>query len=428
MSQTAARAEEPVSAAQPNVWSPVRLVSAAGATVGLCILGDSLMYAILPLAASSLGIPTAMIGVLLSVNRFVRLGSNLWSSSLFERFGPRRPFVAASVLGVLSTVLYGLMGGFALLLPARLLWGVAWSGLRQGGYVAVWTGNPAQKGRLTGYLWGLVRLGSALSVVVGGFLYDRYGYFPTIWAIVALSALSIPVAIAIRWPAPRAEGRPSAPDTRPTAQRVERGNWFRAAADAVHATEARWLVSATFFQYLLSGVVLSTTSIYLLQLFGGDPDLLLLGIGIAGITGILQASRWLTDLALGPAAGFVSDRYGQPTTILALGALELSALAATLVVPALVGVFCLLLALLSDGMLHTVMSAAATGTATRTERPHIFVGVYTTLSDFGSALGPLAAYTIGESIGLGTSYMVVGAAMIFCMIQVFRLTPRRAAA
>src|SRR5690554_3988948 len=115
--------------ARRAVW----LVASVGATVGLAIMGDSLMYSILPLAASSLGIALPLVGVLLSANRLVRLLSNLGASRFYERMPPKWPFAISVALGLAATLAYGVVTGFALFLGARLLWGIAWSGLRQGG-------------------------------------------------------------------------------------------------------------------------------------------------------------------------------------------------------------------------------------------------------------------------------------------------------
>lgn len=111
-----------------------RLVVSAGIVVGLCILGDSFLYSILPLEAAKLGIALPLVGVLLSANRLVRLISNTAVSGVFERLGPKRPFALSALLGVLTTAMYAVGYGFWMFLPARLGWGVAWSGLRQGGY------------------------------------------------------------------------------------------------------------------------------------------------------------------------------------------------------------------------------------------------------------------------------------------------------
>ena len=179
---------------------PDRLVIAVGATIGLCIVGDSFLYGILPLEAQHLGIALPLVGVLLSANRLVRLISNTWASAVFERLGPRTPFVFATVLSLATTAMYGVGWGFSVFLLARLGWGVAWSALRQGGFQAVWTGSESRRGRLMGLLWGLIRLGSALSVVAGGYLRDRYGYWAGILMVTGVTVLAIPVALAIRWP------------------------------------------------------------------------------------------------------------------------------------------------------------------------------------------------------------------------------------
>ena len=121
--------------------SATRLVATIGAAIGLCIMGDSLMYSILPLQAPHLGISLPLVGILLSANRLVRLLSNKWAGGIFERYGTKWPFFASVLVGLLSTAFYGIPAGFIVFLLARMSWGVAWSGLRQGGYAAVWTGS-----------------------------------------------------------------------------------------------------------------------------------------------------------------------------------------------------------------------------------------------------------------------------------------------
>jgi predicted MFS family arabinose efflux permease len=107
------------------------LVTVVGCCIGLAIMGDSLMYSILPLAAPALGIPIPLVGVLLSANRLVRLLSNVGASRVFERFGPRLPFIGSVAIGTVATLLYGVQWGFVVLLVARLLWGVSWSASRR---------------------------------------------------------------------------------------------------------------------------------------------------------------------------------------------------------------------------------------------------------------------------------------------------------
>jgi len=179
---------------------PERLVTVTAAVIGLCILGDSFLYGLLPLEAKNLGIALPLVGILLSANRLVRLISNTWASAVFERLGPRTPFILAAALSLITTALYGMGWGFVVFLFARLGWGIAWSALRQGGYQAIWTGAESARGRLTGLMWGIIRLGSAASVLMGGYLRDRFGYRAAILCVTVVTVLAIPVALSIRWP------------------------------------------------------------------------------------------------------------------------------------------------------------------------------------------------------------------------------------
>jgi MFS family permease len=308
--------------------------------------------------------------------------------------------------------------GFVLFLVARLLWGIAWSGLRQGGYQAIWTGEPNQKGRLTGLLWGLVRLGSAIGVVVGGILYDRYGFHAAMLFVIGAAVLALPLVLLFRWsavhlPPPKAQAK--------TQSEVASsdGGWRSAWARPVQ----RWLVVAGFFQYLLSGVVVSTTAIFLAQRMGAGEEWVWFGvaIGIATLTGMLHGVRWITDLSLGPAVGALSDHIGQSSTAAMVVVVMVGGLAGALLLPPVLAIVCLFVVLLSDGALHIVMSAAASGVAMTTSRPHAFVGVFTTTTDAGSALGPLVAYSLVTAVGLSLVYGVLAVLLLGTVMQYWRL-------
>jgi MFS family permease len=397
------------------------LVAIVGSCIGLAIMGDSLMYTILPLAAPALGIPLPLVGILLSANRFVRLLSNSPASRIFERYGPRLPFLGSMVIGALATILYGVPAGFTLFLIARLLWGIAWSGLRQGGYDAIWTGLPNQKGRLTGLLWGLVRLGSAIGVLVGGILYDRLGYHAAIVFVIAMAMIAVPVTIFIRWGKVRLpQPAPVQSTTNATTPAIEssESGWRAASENPVQ----RWLVISGFFQYLLSGVIVSTTAVFLAEHMGADAGMAWMGIGIATLTGMMHGVRWISDLLLGPAVGALSDRVGQATTSACVVVVYVAALFGALLFPPSFAVFALFLVLLADSAMNIVTSAAVSGVAMSTIRPHAFVGVFTTTTDAGSALGPLVAYSLVTQIGLPVVYSVLAVLLLGCVLRFWRLS------
>lgn len=396
---------------------PARLVSTVASAVALCILGDSLLYAVLPLEAAHLGIPLSLVGVLLSANRLVRLATNGLAGILFERWGPYRAFLLACLVGLISTAFYGLSQGFLLFLAARMLWGAAWSVLRQGGYQAVWSGNSNHRGRLTGLMWGIVRLGSAASVLGGGFLYDRYGFSTTIIVVTALTALALPVAYGLPWPAHASS---------PAHLRLQSYRWPHWRADVAAALAEpvrRWLVLAGGIQLLLSSVVIATSSLLLASMAGSEAAISWLGV--ATVTGLLQGARWLSDITVGPALGYLSDHLGQANLAAVLVSVSLASIAGLILLPPGLAIVCLLLVLLCDCGLSVTLSAAASGLAIKTERPHLFVGVYTTATDLGSALGPLFALSVGQAIGFSTLYVLVGVLCLAAILRYWRLAQRQ---
>src|SRR4051812_36583577 len=98
----------------------------ASACLGIVWPGDVVLYVVLPLYAAEFGLDALAVGLLLSVNRVVRILGYGWVSPLARRHGARALTAAACLAAALSTLAYGLLGGFVLLFAARVLWGGAW--------------------------------------------------------------------------------------------------------------------------------------------------------------------------------------------------------------------------------------------------------------------------------------------------------------
>ncbi|MBI4277228.1 MAG: MFS transporter [Armatimonadetes bacterium] len=168
--------------------------------VALALMGDAFMYAVLPSHTVAFGVPLAAVGLLLSANRWIRLLTNPFAGWAFERWGRPRPFAAAVALAVVTTGTYGAGTGVAVLLAARVLWGVCWSFLRLGVYLAAMEAAPPARGRLIGLSWGVVRFGSLIGLLGGGYLADRLGHRAAALFLAGATTLGIAVA----WPAVRA--------------------------------------------------------------------------------------------------------------------------------------------------------------------------------------------------------------------------------
>ncbi len=403
----------------PELTRAPRLVAIVGATAGLCIVGDSLLYNILPLEAERLGISAVLVGVLLSANRLIRLFSNDLLSQLFERLGPRLPFIVATVLALVTTTVYGMGWGFLAFLLARIGWGVAWSGLRQGGFQAIWAGDESVRGRLMGTWWGIVRLGGATSVLVGGYLYDRLGYQVAYGVVIGVTALAFPVALAIPWSRYRTAIQPAA------AELAQRQPVYSLKA-AFSSPQQRWLLGAGLLHGTLEGVLASTLSLFLAGRLQGDEPLQAFGVGVATVAGVLLAVRYLANLLFGPALGALSDRLGQAhLSVILAGVMLCGVVGMTQVSGGWLILFISLVVTAGAGLFVT-LNAAANSIALRSSRPHRFVGVYTTASDAGSASGPLLAYSLTGAVGLAPVYLTVVVLLLLVILGYRRASRRRA--
>lgn len=381
------------------------LVFIVGLTIGLSILGDSFLYGNLPIEAENLGIALPLVGVLLSANRLVRLISNTWASSVFEKFGPRKPFIASTVLALITTALYGVGWGFTVFLLARMGWGIAWSALRQGGYQAVWTGGPYSKGKLMGLLWGMIRLGSAFSVLLGGYLRDLWGYRAGVLGVMSVSALAIPVALSIRWPAEAQRISPS------------KQSFLEGWKEALKTERGRRLLMAGSIHTLFEGVLIATASLFLARRLGNFDFLSGWGIRIGTIAGLLLALRWTSDIIFAPGIGWMSDRLGQLRSLFLLVCVLMVSLLGAVSFSGPFLILFLAFLFVSSAGLNVTLSAQANGLSTQMERPHIYLGIYATAIDGGAAVGPLLAYSIGTLIGFAPLYVGVGGGLVLAILR-----------
>ena len=141
-------------------------VIGSSSIMSFALLGDSLIYAILPVYAETFGLTFVMIGILLSINRFVRVLTYGIISNLINRFGKKNMCILAAVLATLSTATYGLSLGFIPLFIARIVWGIAYSILVLSTlFYAVEYKQKA--GTRVGISQSIQRIGSILSLLIG---------------------------------------------------------------------------------------------------------------------------------------------------------------------------------------------------------------------------------------------------------------------
>lgn len=386
--------------------SAARRTAFAGALVAVALLGDSYLYAVLPLYHAEAGVTLVAVGWLLSVNRWVRLITNPLAGAVGVRWGWSAAFAGALWLGAATTAGYGLLKGFWLLLAARCLWGLVWSFLRLGGMAAVLADSPpGRHGRQMGLFIGIARLGSLVGVVAGGLLADRLGFAHTALLLGSATAAgaalgTLPPAVGGRWGAPgRAAGAPPVPNGL-------RHRWVPAGGPEWGAC----LTVATLHM-VISGLVTSTVSLLVRERIG---DAVAVGpwlLGAAAVGGLLLGTRWILDLALGPAVGHWSDQHGRGAALAAAMVVMVVCLVGLSRATGLVQLALWTTILFGAGTAAAVALDARAGDLAGREAGR-FLPLYNTWLDLGAAAGPILGYAAVSRYGLGAVYVGAGAALL----------------
>ena len=181
----------------PDDAAARRLARSMAVVSAFCLTGDTMLYIALPLFWQECGL-TALwqVGVLLAVNRLVRLPLNPLVRLLYTRIDQRTGMALAVVLAASTTLLYGVAQSFALWLLLRCLWGLAWTLLRLGSLFALMAASRKDnRGYLMGSYNGLVRLGSLLGMIGGGLLADLLGFSTVALLFGALTLTGLPLAL-----------------------------------------------------------------------------------------------------------------------------------------------------------------------------------------------------------------------------------------
>src|SRR5260221_7620859 len=182
------------SASQPDI--PVG-IALPGLVLAIALIGDALIYVVLPLYHQEFGVSLAMVGLLLSLNRWIRLLANSAIAHLGERIGPHALMIAAAVGSIVSTSLYGLAEGAELQIVARCLWGISFAALNLSTLAYAVSDRP-NAGKRVGLIRALIGVVQIMALVGGAWLVLEVGsrqvfvIFGAITSLALLAALLLP--------------------------------------------------------------------------------------------------------------------------------------------------------------------------------------------------------------------------------------------
>lgn len=368
------------------------------------LLGDQMLYAVLPSYYGELGLQPYQVGILLSANRIVRLLSNQLAERACRIWAPSVLLAICLSIGAGLNLIYGFFAVFPILLGARILWGICWSFIRQIGMTTVVDhALDAHLGRYMGYYAGISRMGSISGNLLGAAGHDLIGFTATLVIFAIASLVMVPLGPAARRAAP--EPRVAATGTARVRQ-------------PIRALLLCGFVSGAVGQGLLASTLGAVVAARLPQ----GIDLYGFTIGVATLTGLLLASRWLSDLSA-PLFGISVDRWGprsMGTLYFAGGGVALILAAISTSVIGLVGSVLLFYAC-AAGVGVVLHSMAGAGGAPVIAR-------YVTASDLGSAVGPNLGWLVlqagvavhGVFLLGAVLYLVAGATAALAIIHIVR--------
>ena len=257
----------------------------SAATLALALPADTVLYLLLPMYAPQFGVSVAEAGILLAANRLIRIAGYSWVARFYARRGDRPTDILAVVAAAISTLGYATLSGFWLLLPMRLLWGLAFAALNLSTQ-AMATVEARGASRRSGYSRAIIAVGPMLALPLGAVLAEAYGPRAIFFVLTA-------VAFAAFWTSRRL---PAEPHPIPMTRR------------------RLTMPTALDIWSFLEGFTLDGLFIIGLGYLGKD---LLPGSAVIA-AGLLMALRYLSEIVLSPVGGQMAERFGAERLLVTL--------------------------------------------------------------------------------------------------------------
>ena len=366
--------------------------------VGLGMAGDAMIYCLLPVTPESFHITVFQIGILLSVNRFVRLITNEISTSVVTRLNSDKPLVIAVCLSTFITLGYAIPWGFWWLLFLRILWGGCFSLLRIEGYIAALRySNRESLGRymawhetIKGQIYGII-------TIISGVLADL------------ISPRAVPVLLAVLTAACLLffkGGRANlmgvdgaAVDTAPRAGRGKVSNpkvliilGLVILVSATFATMMGTLRGRAIVDYILPGAAIA--------------------VGAATFAALFQVAGQVVSLS-GPVIGYICDKIGRRKAFSIVFMIQLT----IILTLALFKLWYIMLAMfvvqLFSGSASQILRTSIAGEYAKPSEQAVFMNRIATFQDMGSATGPFLGYALYAGTG---NFQLIALIMIPCLL------------
>lgn len=398
-----------------NMSPPSNVIVIVAIVTGLSLLGDSMLYIALPIYWEEIGLDSIwQVGILLSVNRFVRLPFNPIISWIYNRITLKTGIAIAIILGTITTLGYGVLKGFVAWVILRGLWGIAWSFFRIGGLSSVaYYADENHRGEAMGRYNGIYRLGNLFGMLLGGIFVPVLGLETISIIFGCLSLIGLPILMNSF-----NTGFLSKVET------VNRGEKLKdISVQSMFQHKIIIVVSGLLITMLIQGVFTSTLSAVIERNYGHPINLFGFIISVTLLSGMIQAARYVWEPFFGRKVGLWSDgRHGRiPIYSIALlfAGLTFGFISSNL--PISLWIVITLLWMLGATAISTLTDAIALDVA-KSSNVISFLTVYSVALDIGAALGPIISFMLLEQ-KLGFTYLYWGGTGLFIALSIVWIVP-----
>ncbi|MBP1080173.1 MULTISPECIES: MFS transporter [Bacillus] len=384
-----------------------KVISIVAIVTALSLLGDSMLYIILPLYWEHAGLDSIwQVGILLSINRFIRLPINPLVGWIYKKISLRTGLTIALTIGAITTLGYGFFNGFIAWVILRGIWGIAWSFFRMGGLTSVaYYAEKGHRGKAMGTYNGLSRLGSLFGMILGGIFVPIVGLDIVASIFGVLTLVGIPIILK-------------------TLKQDYTDQRFTDSDTSKHFTKPSYMkykvilisISGFFITLLIQGVFTSTLSSVIENHYGIHVSFFDLVLSAALLSGVIQAVRWIWEPFLSRSVGMYSDGPSGrvPLYILSLTYSGLLFGFISFDFPLFFWIIVILLVMAGATAISTLTDAIALDTASKSNVVS-FLTIYSIIQDVGAALGPFISYMVIE-LNHGYTYLYWGGTAVLILI------------
>lgn len=376
-------------------------------SLGLSTLAIAVGIPIIPLFAGDFTTSATLIGVVVAMRWVARLFVNIPAGLASERWGASAVFLAGSLVILAAGVLSASATNLVVLLTARVVEGIG-SALTMTAAMAIVAERAEAKhrGRMFGHLQTAMRIGYWIGPVIGGAVAGARGLRVSLWVYAALAVFAILPAALLQRDKPRRERVSLSPKLGALQVVSEAKGLFQRSGFAVGCA-----VSFVIF-FTMTGAQFTAVPLFIENV---------LDLGPAMIGWSLFAGNAVAFALIYPSA-LASDKYSRRGTI------------ALLLFVGSLGVFWLPYTTSVTGLI-TASALLGAGNALRGPAMNAYIvdsvkgapvgpalGIFRSIGDLGSALGPVAA---GGLLVLGTTtFFIFNGVLTVGVLVVFLLATR----